>query len=153
MGVKSKAFQGLAFATVAAVYILIVLGGFVSSTGSGLACPDWPLCQGQLVPVFTINVLIEFTHRLWTIVVTLFVIATVVYAWKKYPLSSRVAEFATLTFILLLTQIVLGMVTVETRTLPIVVTAHLATATLVLVSSLTTAMFSLFYNVKEVQVK
>jgi heme A synthase len=153
MGVKSKAFQGLAFVTVAALYVLVVLGGFVSSTGSGLACPDWPLCQGQVIPAFTFNVLIEFTHRAWTIVATLFVVATAIYAWRKYPVSSRVAEFASLTFVLLLAQITLGMVTVETRTLPIVVTAHLATATLVFASSLTTAMFSLFYDVKEAQMK
>jgi len=141
---KLTAFRALSLATAIAIYILIVVGGFVSSTGSGLACPDWPLCRGQLVPALTLNVLIEFTHRVWTIVVTLLVVGTMLFAWSKYHWSSRLTKLSTLTFLLLLCQIILGMVTVETRTLPIVVTSHLALATLVFASALTTTLTAMF---------
>lgn len=146
---KGRTFQAMSVATALSVYVLIVLGGLVTSTASGLACPDWPLCNGQILPSFTFNVLIEFTHRLWTIEVTIAVIATMLMAWKFYE-RSKITLFATLTFILLLGQITLGMLTVKTRTLPVVVTAHLGLATLVFAFTLITCIFS-FVNPKVVQ--
>jgi len=142
MEVKNRTFQGVSVATALSIYVLIVLGGLVASTDSGLACPDWPLCNGQVLPSLTINVLIEFTHRVWTIEATIAVIATMLMAWKFYKRMSRITLFATLTFILLLAQITLGMLTVQTRTLPVVVTAHLGMATLVFASALITSIFS-----------
>ena len=142
MEVNSRTFQGVSVVTALSIYVLIVLGGLVASTDSGLACPDWPLCNGQVLPNLTINVLIEFTHRVWTIEVTVMVIATLLMAWKFYERMSRVTLFATLTFVLLLGQITLGMLTVQTRTLPVVVTAHLGMATLVFASALITSIFS-----------
>ncbi|HEY8836435.1 MAG TPA: COX15/CtaA family protein, partial [Dehalococcoidia bacterium] len=43
-------FQRLALATTVATYILVVIGGTVRVTGSGLACPDWPTCNGSVIP-------------------------------------------------------------------------------------------------------
>lgn len=146
MALKAAAFKGLSFATAFSIYILIVLGGVVSSTGSGLACPDWPLCRGQVIPSLTPSIVIEFTHRVWTIVVTVLVIATMLFALSKYRWRSNLPKFSTLTFALLLGQIVLGMITVNTRTLPIAVTSHLAVATLVFASALTTAVIAVTHD-------
>lgn len=147
---KLGPFQALSLATAVAVYVLIVLGGVVSSTGSGLACPDWPLCHGEVIPALTLNVLIEFTHRIWTIVVTILVVATMAFAWNKYRWPSRMTAFSTLTFILLLGQIILGMITVNTKTLPVAVTSHLAVATLVFASALITAVTTLIHSPRSV---
>jgi heme A synthase len=87
--------------------------------------------------------MIEFTHRVWTVVVTILVVVTTLFAWRRYRWPNKVTVFSTLTFVLLLCQVILGMVTVDTRTLPIAVTSHLAVATLVFASALTTAIVAI----------
>src|SRR5690349_4470407 len=47
----------LATATAVLMFALIVVGSIVRTTGSGLACPDWPLCHGRLIPPFQFNIL------------------------------------------------------------------------------------------------
>lgn len=103
--------------------------------------------------MLTPAVLIEFTHRVWAAVVTVFVLVTMLLAWRKYRWPHKVTAFATLTFVLLITEVILGMVTVQSGTDPIVVTAHLALATLVFASALTASLISIVHTPKEVPVK
>jgi heme A synthase len=119
----------LAYGSALTTYILIVIGGYVSATGSGLACPDWPLCQEQAIPRLEGAVLIEFTHRVFAIVVTGFVLSTMVYALTKLRGERVVLALSTGSFLLLMAQVILGMVTVRTELNPFVSTAHLGLAT------------------------
>src|SRR5256712_9767364 len=109
--------------------MLILIGGFVSASGSGLACPDWPTCHGQVLAILSGPVLVEFAHRLSALVVSLFVTATLLIAWRAYRESRGILVLSTASFFLLLAQIFLGMVTVKSELNSIVTTAHLGLAT------------------------
>jgi heme A synthase len=123
----------LAYGSALSTYVLIVIGGYVVFSGSGLACgssgPDsWPLCNGRIIPTLSGPVLVEWTHRLFTLVVGVFVLATTIVAWTRYRTEKKVLQFSTASFLVLVGQILLGMVTVRTDLDPVITTAHLAVA-------------------------
>ena len=53
--------RALSFGTLAVLFSLIFIGGYVSASGVGLTCPEWPLCPKGLVP--SPEFVIEYTHR------------------------------------------------------------------------------------------
>ncbi len=141
----------MAYGSVLSTYLLIVIGGYVVFSGSGVACgssgPDsWPLCNGQVIPTLSGPVLVEWTHRLFTLVVGLFVLGTAIVAWTQYREERRILQFSTASFLVLFGQILLGMVTVKTDLEPLVVTAHLAVASalfaVVILNAITVRNFS-----------
>lgn len=122
----SRALPGL----VAATFSLIVLGALVRAHGAGLACPDWPLCFGKLVPAFDLRVAFEYTHRALAGGLTL------AFLWigariLRHPRAREAAGGAVLTAaVLLAIQILLGALTVWHLLAAWTVTAHLLTGNL-----------------------
>ena len=73
----------LAAAAAFLTVVLIVAGGVVTNTDSGLACPDWPTCFGSVVPKMVGTVAVEHTHRLIAAAVGLLTVALVVLTLRR----------------------------------------------------------------------
>ena len=71
----------LAFASSVLVVGLIAYGSWVRTSGSGLGCPDWPLCEGAILPTLEGDTAIEFGHRAYA-GITMLVVAGA--AWSAY---------------------------------------------------------------------
>jgi heme o synthase len=125
-----RLFRAFAVATAVAAYLLVLLGGLVRITGAGLACPDWPLCHGRLIPPLEGLVLIEYGHRLLAASVSALVLVTAVLAWRARRDIPRAGRLALGVLVLVAVQIVLGGLTVKWRLTPGLVATHLGVAML-----------------------
>jgi len=123
-----------AYGSVISTYVLIVIGGYVTTTNSGLGCGEsWPLCKGAVVPSLNNpEVVIELTHRLFNSVVGVFILGMAIVAWTRYRKASNVVLLSTTSLVALIAQVLLGMVTVTTSLNPVVSDAHLALASAIL---------------------
>jgi protoheme IX farnesyltransferase len=125
-------FQKLALLTAIATYLLVVWGGIVRVTDSGLGCPDWPLCFGQVLPPYDdTRAWIEWIHRTLAAVVGLLVLAVWVGA-LAYHRRRAIVLPATAAVVFTGFQAYLGKITVESGNSGESVTAHLAMAMIVL---------------------
>ena len=117
--------HALGVATWLATFVLLLVGGMVHATGSSLACPDWPLCYGQVFPEMRGGVAVEHSHRLVASAVGLLTIGLALSIWQ-HRRGDRVARVLGWTCVaLVIVQGVLGGITVLLR-LPLAVsTAHL----------------------------
>ncbi|RBY75414.1 heme A synthase [Blastococcus sp. TF02-09] len=115
----------LSLANAVANGLIVVTGGAVRLTGSGLGCPTWPRCTSEsftTTPELAGHGVIEFGNRLLTFVLAAVAIATVVAVWRSSRRDLR--RLAALTFIGIPAQALLGGVTVLTGLNPWTVAAH-----------------------------
>jgi len=128
----SPRYRALVYASLLASFLVVVWGGIVRVTGSGLGCPDWPLCHGQFLPSLDPATRIEWTHRFLAIVSGLTVAAMVAWTFVAYRSDRRALVLAVAVAVLYPLQAVLGAITVVLELPPEWVTVHLANAELLL---------------------
>jgi cytochrome c oxidase assembly protein subunit 15 len=134
-GVASAWLRPVLLANVVAQIGIVVTGGLVRLTGSGLGCPTWPQCvPGSYTPVVTqeqgIHKDIEFGNRMLTFVVSVFAIAALVVVVRHVraglagPDGRRLLVLGALPLLGVAVQAVVGGLTVLTELNPNVVAPH-----------------------------
>jgi len=135
-----KAFRLLTVAAALVTYALVVLGGVVRVSGSGLGCPDWPLCHGRLLPPLNLHAIIEYSHRTTASLASALIVLTAAVALLAWRKRRDIVIPAMVALGLLVAQVVLGAITVRLELPPMIVLAHLATAMALLAAVCVTAV-------------
>src|SRR5919108_2051638 len=138
------AFRRLAFVTAFFAYLQIALGGVVRVSGSGLGCPDWPLCHGRPYPPADLHAIIEYSHRTVGAITGVLIIATVIGAWLVWRTRRPiVAWLATASLLAIAAEGALGGVVVINELASWLVAIHLGLAMVILGSLIATATMSM----------
>ncbi|ABM71718.1 Uncharacterized protein required for cytochrome oxidase assembly [Prochlorococcus marinus str. MIT 9515] len=123
-----------------ALIALIVIGGATRVMEAGLACPDWPLCYGTFLPLNHMNlrVFLEWFHRLDAFLVGLLILSQFILSlvWRKDLPNWLPKTYSVLVF-LIIVQGSIGALTVINLLNSYAVTAHLLTAFLLLITTIT----------------
>ncbi|HEX3262150.1 MAG TPA: COX15/CtaA family protein [Solirubrobacterales bacterium] len=126
-------------ATILATFALIVIGGVVRVSDSGLGCgPEgsgthgWPLCGGRVLPFLQEHQVIEFSHRVAATIVVLLIIALAIVAFRRLRGHRWLVRGVVAAAVLVIAQAGLGGLTVEHGLEPAFVAAHLGLAMLLL---------------------
>ena len=125
-------FQRLTVVTVVATLALIGMGATVRITGSGLGCPDWPLCHGGFLPPVEQAPVIEWSHRALAAGVGILIVAQAAWAVTAFRRDRRLVVAVALALPLLLVQALLGREAVVRELPPMVVAVHMVSAQLLL---------------------
>jgi len=138
-GAELARFRRLVNLTIVATFVLIVIGGVVRVSESGLGCGPagsgthgWPLCGGRVVPFIETNAVIEFSHRVAAGVVAILILVLAWRALTRLRTHRWLVRGTIAAGVLVLVQAALGGVTVENNLHEVLVAAHLGLAMLLL---------------------
>jgi heme A synthase len=128
-------YRRLALATIVATFLLVIIGGIVRVSDSGLGCGPadagfhgWPFCNGNVVPGLDINTIIEYSHRTVAGIVGLMMIALAVLAWRRHRGNRALVRATIAAALLVVAQGLLGAATVENDLDETLVASHLGLA-------------------------
>jgi heme A synthase len=136
---EALGFRRLLNATILATFALIVLGGVVRVSDSGLGCgakgsgtQGWPLCGGRVLPFLQEHEVIEFSHRVVATLVVVLIALLAIQAYRRLRDRRWLVRGTIVAGILVLAQAVLGGLTVEHGLHSAFVAAHLGLAMVLL---------------------
>jgi len=145
-------FRNFGTTTIVAVYLLILVGGIVRATGSGMGCPDWPKCFGQWVPPVSVSELpenykekfkvagkeiadfnvihtwTEYINRLIGALIGIFIFITFLFSISYFKTDKIITVLSFISFLAVGFQGWLGSVVVSTNLQPVLITLHMLLA-------------------------
>ena len=133
-------------------FIQITLGGFVRASESGLGCPDWPLCHGQIIPPIEFHTLIEYSHRLNGSVLGILVTILLIICLMKYRSEKQLTIANYSAFGLVVGAGILGGITVITELAWWIRLIHLGIAQILAACLMYIVWQFLFVNVRNVHI-
>ena len=141
----------LALASLVVLYSLMFIGGYVSASGLGLSCPEWPLCPSGVLP--TEDYLIEWTHRFIAATTGVLIVSTAVASWLTKDSHKKIRITGTLAGIFVVTQITLGAIVIDLKLHALLVAIHLGIGILLFAMTLLTTLFAFRLGKVSVQAK
>ncbi|MEM2159758.1 MAG: COX15/CtaA family protein [Candidatus Nitrosotenuis sp.] len=132
--------QYLALASLIVLYSLMFIGGYVSASGLGLSCPEWPLCPNGVLPDY--DFLIEWTHRFIAATTGSLIVATTIGVWLNKRSDRKIKLTSTLASVFVVTQITLGAIVIEAKLHAVLVAIHLGIGILLFAMTLLTVLFA-----------
>jgi heme A synthase len=138
--------QKLSFATLSILFVLIFIGGYVSSSGVGLSCPQWPLCPAGLIPMK--EFLIEYFHRTVAATTGIMVFVTMFFTLRSKETSRSTKIASMIAAALVLGQITLGAIVIVEKLHALLVTIHLGMGLILFIIVLT-----VFLDVRQISKK
>jgi cytochrome c oxidase assembly protein subunit 15 len=142
--VTPRQFRIAAYATLAALTVIVLSGAGVRLTDSGLGCENWPKCGGTPLPPLSTHALIEFGNRVVGFVVGILTVVTFVMAMRRRPFRRDLAWLAVALPLGVVAQAVLGGLTVLNHLAPGFVMAHFSLSLVILIASFALAWRSYY---------
>jgi len=116
------------------------IGGYISAAGLGLTCPEWPLCPNGVMP--SEEYLIEWIHRTIAATTGVLVIATMVASLLNKNSDLKIKITSSLATALVITQITLGALVIDTKLHAVLVAIHLGIGIWLFAMVLLTTLFA-----------
>ncbi|GED68836.1 heme A synthase [Brevibacillus reuszeri] len=108
-GPVSSGFRKWVWGVTIYAYGVVYLGAYVRHTGSSMACSDWPLCDGKLIPELSGHVGIQVVHRLGALILAILLLGTMIYAIRHFKQTRRDLYGASIaSFVLVMAQVFSG---------------------------------------------
>ena len=130
----------LALASLVILYSLMFVGGYISAAGLGLTCPEWPLCPNGIMP--DDEYFIEWVHRTVAATTGVFILATTIGAWINKDAGRKIKFTSAFASALVVTQITLGAIVIDTKLHAVLVAIHLGIGILLFAKVLLTVLFA-----------
>ena len=141
----------LALASLVILYSLMFVGGYISAAGLGLTCPEWPLCPNGIMP--DDEYFIEWVHRLVAATTGVLILATTIGAWINRDAGRKIKFTSAFASALVVTQITLGAIVIDTKLHAVLVAVHLGIGILLFAMTLLTVLFAFRIGKKIVETK